>query len=288
MSMNTKTAFLIADADAATRSVFREVILELAPGALIIEAQDGAIALQKSEKQIFDLVIMDLSLPKLDGFKLYEKLRQLDVRIQPKKILILSEQYREDTVRDTVGDTPFLQKPCTADQIRQAIEKCISIKPAVNPTVDVEKILPFLNAAIKVFEITASTKVKREALYVRKEDHLGGDISALIGVQGKEIRGSLAISFEERTFLGLASRMLGEKYDTITNEIADAAGEICNQVFGVAKTEVNQKGWELRPALPSVVTGKGHQIRHFGNGPVIAVRFSSDLGGFTLEFSLNG
>lgn len=95
--------------------------------------------------------------------------------------------------------------------------------------------------------------------------------------------GSMAISFKKKTFLGIVNRMLGADYTDIDPEISDAAAELCNQVFGLTKTKLNQQGHEIQPAIPSVITGENHQIKHSTSAPVIAVEYSTEFGPFTIE-----
>jgi chemotaxis protein CheX len=44
-------------------------------------------------------------------------------------------------------------------------------------------------------------------------------------------------------------------------------------------------GRPLQAAIPSVIMGKGHQITHITNHPVVAIPFQTDNGGFTIEVS---
>jgi chemotaxis protein CheX len=81
--------------------------------------------------------------------------------------------------------------------------------------------------------------------------------------------------------------MLGEKITEITTENQDACAEICNQVFGMAKQVLNQSGYNIQPAIPSIVVGDNHRIRHVVDGICIAVEFSTEAGNFTVEAAVN-
>ena len=69
----------------------------------------------------------------------------------------------------------------------------------------------------------------------------------------------------------------------LNEEIADAVGELTNMISGQARRELDEIGKVFKAAIPSVVTGKRHTIRHYGNGPKIAIPFQTDGGEFTIE-----
>jgi chemotaxis protein CheX len=78
--------------------------------------------------------------------------------------------------------------------------------------------------------------------------------------------------------------MVGEKHDTITEELEDAAGELLNMIFGEAKTILNEKkGYTLEKAVPTIITGEKLSFRHRGTSPVIVLPFESAAGSFHIE-----
>lgn len=114
-----------------------------------------------------------------------------------------------------------------------------------------------------------------------------GDISGVIGIVSDAFQGSVVISFPEDTFLGVISRMLGEEYHKIDQEIIDGAGELTNMIFGQAKIVLNEKGYGIKTAIPSVVSGKDHSLAALTKGPVIVVPFTTEFGKFFVEIGLS-
>ena len=153
---------------------------------------------------------------------------------------------------------------------------------------DVEFINPFLSAAVKVLEIQASTKSEAGAVELKgKNQNPVCVVSGVIGITADAFNGSVVIGFPKETFLGIMSRMLGEEYTSISKDIVDGAGELTNIIFGQAKAELNQKGYGIKMAIPSVVSGVGHEIHGVTKGPVVVVPFKTDLGPFFIEISLS-
>lgn len=153
---------------------------------------------------------------------------------------------------------------------------------------DVGFINPFLDATLKVLEISAETQAKPGAVFVKKNNaELSGDISGVIGMVSDSFNGNVIITFPEQTFLNIISKMLGEEVLKIDQATADGAAELTNMIFGQAKVVLNEKGYGLKTALPSVITGRGHSFSSKAHGPVMVVPFDSTAGKFFVEIGLS-
>jgi chemotaxis protein CheX len=155
-------------------------------------------------------------------------------------------------------------------------------------TLDAKFIDPFLTSSLKVLELQAATKATPGSPF-RKEvgEKLHGDISGVIGLVADAFTGSVVISFPELTFLKIMSRMLGEEFTKLTSEIQDGAGELTNIIFGQAKVVLNEQGYNIQTALPSVIVGSDHSVITTGRTPRIVVPFNSDAGPFFIEICLS-
>lgn len=149
---------------------------------------------------------------------------------------------------------------------------------------DTEFIDPFLTAVIHVLNVQAGVTVIPGKVMVKKPDQVTmGDISGIIGIVSDSFNGSVIITFPEQTFLGVMTSMLGEECTELNKDIVDGAGELINIIFGQAKITLNEKGYGINTALPSVVTGKGHSLTSMTKGVVVVVEFSSTVGSFCVE-----
>ncbi len=153
-----------------------------------------------------------------------------------------------------------------------------------NSTMDTEFIDSFVTAAVHVLKVQASVDAKLGKSFLKKStDVISGDVSGIIGVVSDTFNGSVVITFPESTFLKVMSNMLGENYTKITQDIVDGAGELTNIIFGQAKIALNDKGYGIKTAIPSVVAGKNQMRSSQGRGSVIVVPFESSVGQFFLE-----
>lgn len=147
---------------------------------------------------------------------------------------------------------------------------------------NVEFINPFLKATTNVIQTMAFTECIPGKPYIKKESKAGGDVSGLIGITG-ETSGSLCISFSEACICSIVSNMFGEEIPSLNDEVADAVGEITNMISGDARRVLAEKGIVLEGAIPTVISGKDHTIKHLTNGPSVAVPFSTPSGDFLIE-----
>lgn len=99
--------------------------------------------------------------------------------------------------------------------------------------------------------------------------------------------GSVIISFPEKTFLAVMGGMLGETFTSINKDILDGAGEITNMIFGQAKIVLNDQGYGIKSALPSVISGREHSLNTITKGPIVVVPFKSAVGEFFVEICLS-
>lgn len=184
----------------------------------------------------------------------------------------LKEQGLEDTFK-------------TALDIQDAIG---SAQGKQKHTLDTEFINPFLTATMHVLKVQASQEVSAGKIYIKKpNDKTSGDISGIIGIVSDAFNGSVVISFPEATFLKIMSSMLGEEYTSLSQDIIDGAGELTNMIFGQAKIVLNEKGYGIKTAIPSVITGKDHSTNSLTHGPIVVVPFSGACGPFMVEICLS-
>ncbi|MCX7816624.1 MAG: chemotaxis protein CheX [Syntrophales bacterium] len=151
---------------------------------------------------------------------------------------------------------------------------------------NVEFINPFLEATIEVLKTMAFIEPKPGKPFLKKDNLAQGDISGIIGLAG-DARGSLALSFSESAILRIVSNMLGEEINNMNGDIRDAVGEITNMISGVARKKLEKAGYSIMAAIPTVVSGRNHSIRHVLGGPSIIIPFETEAGSFVVDVCIN-
>lgn len=109
---------LVADDALFTRKVLRE-ILE-AEGCEVIEATNGQEAIDKFQTERPDLVLLDISMPELDGLTTLHAIKEID---PDARVIMVSAMGQSSTVREALksGACDFVVKPFRPHQIRELI-----------------------------------------------------------------------------------------------------------------------------------------------------------------------
>lgn len=155
------------------------------------------------------------------------------------------------------------------------------------PKLDVKFFNPFVDGAINALKIQCSTEAKPGRLLIKKPGSVyPTEIAAVLGLMSPNFTGSLALCFPNTTFLGIMEKMLGEKYPEITKDLEDGAGELLNIIFGHAKTELNERGFAIEKAIPTIVRGSAIEISHLTPSPTLILQFDSEVGKFHIEMGM--
>jgi two-component system chemotaxis response regulator CheY len=93
-------------------------------GHKIVMAVDGMDALEKLPLQKVDLVITDLNMPNMDGYKLIESIRSFP-EYQNVPIIILSSLSKEEDIQEGLasGANSYLVKPFNTKRIQYEVTK---------------------------------------------------------------------------------------------------------------------------------------------------------------------
>ncbi len=152
---------------------------------------------------------------------------------------------------------------------------------------NVDYINPFLVTIINILSTMAQTEAKPGKPSVKEGSSAFGDVTGVIGLTGENVKGSFSITFTESSILSIASKMLGEKMDTLDGQIVDVVGEITNMVSGGARKLLAEQGNKFEMALPSTIMGKNHTIVHSAKNAVIVLPFETEDGDFFVEICLD-
>jgi DNA-binding response OmpR family regulator len=86
---------------------------------------DPELAISSFKPGLYDLVLIDIKMPKIDGFVLYERLKTVDPIV---KVCFLTAMYR-DEIREVkhcaLNKDLFVQKPITNEDLIREIKKRI-------------------------------------------------------------------------------------------------------------------------------------------------------------------
>ena len=111
-------AILVVDDDAAIRSLLAAVCRRVGYGC--DSAADGQVALEKIRSTIYDVILLDLMMPHLNGFQVIAALREMPVR---PAVIVMSAQgpKQTDPLQDDPVVTAVLTKPFDLDMLSSVL-----------------------------------------------------------------------------------------------------------------------------------------------------------------------
>ena len=127
---------LIVDDEAGIRDSLAGALSD--EGYSASSAESGEVCLERLRKGAFDVVLLDIWLPGIDGLETLERIRQLDN--PPEVIMISGHGTIETAVRATkLGAYDFLEKPLSLDKTLILVKNAIESKKLERENVDLKK-----------------------------------------------------------------------------------------------------------------------------------------------------
>ncbi|HYY49813.1 MAG TPA: response regulator [Nitrososphaeraceae archaeon] len=123
-----KKRILLVDDEHDNSSIFK-IGLEDA-GFEVNAYSDPKLALSAFKPYYYDLLILDIRMPKMDGYELYDKIRNKDDKVKV-CFLTASERYKEEHIPSFLssGSTDcFLIKPIKIDDLVKKVNEMIKQK----------------------------------------------------------------------------------------------------------------------------------------------------------------
>ena len=113
--------------------MFRHAVITLldSAGFGAIAVGDGAAALSELQKSQFDLVILDLGLPRISGLDVLAEIQKLEL---PPKVIVVSSDDTPATVLQAIRDRAYqyILKPAPPRTIVELAERVFA-KPSLRP-----------------------------------------------------------------------------------------------------------------------------------------------------------
>jgi twitching motility two-component system response regulator PilG len=123
-----KKKILVVEDSPTTRKV---VVLTLKQkGYALMEAQDGLEALSKIDEERPDLILLDIILPKMDGYKILSLIKEnKDLKDIPVIMLTSKDGFIDKCKGKLAGSTAYLTKPFEPKDLIKTVRKYIQGQP---------------------------------------------------------------------------------------------------------------------------------------------------------------
>ena len=98
-------------------------------GFVVDSYTDPTLALSNFKPGLYDLLLLDIRMPKMDGFELYQKMKEIDNNV---KICFLTaselfyEEYRRLDAYPSLDKAYFIQKPFRSEDLIHRLNEILS------------------------------------------------------------------------------------------------------------------------------------------------------------------
>jgi DNA-binding response OmpR family regulator len=90
---------------------------------------DPVLALNKFKRNFYDLLLLDIKMPKMNGFELYRELKKIEKRVKVCFITALTELYEYDKFKEEVSpkedERYFIPKPIENEDLIKRVNGII-------------------------------------------------------------------------------------------------------------------------------------------------------------------
>jgi DNA-binding response OmpR family regulator len=125
---HTKRRLFLVDDEQDVTSILCSVLQE--NGFEVVFFNDPLLALEHFKPRYYDLVILDIRMPKMNGFELYLQIKRKDKRVKVCFLTAVSEfeeyeQYKKDAY-PKLGERYFLAKPVSNDELIRRVNEMLT------------------------------------------------------------------------------------------------------------------------------------------------------------------
>lgn len=104
------------------------IALNRIDGLNVVEADDGLDGVKKLAADQFDIVVVDINMPVMDGLKLIKHIRSDAVHLDVPIIIVTTEGGDDDRMRaEQLGVQAYITKPVSAPQVIAKVKDLLGI-----------------------------------------------------------------------------------------------------------------------------------------------------------------
>lgn len=209
--MPEKIRILLSDDHTILRTGLRMLISAAGDLEVIGEAKDGEEAVSMTEALQPDVVLMDISMPKLDGIKATAEIKRKQPGV---KVLMLTMHENDEYLFRTIqaGGSGYVLKKAADDEVLDAIRHVASGGAFLRPAVTTKLVQDYLERVDKGEESDSYGKLterEREILRLIAEGHTNAQIAQMLVISVRTVESHRAHIMEK---LGIQTRAELVKY----------------------------------------------------------------------------
>jgi CheY-like chemotaxis protein/anti-sigma regulatory factor (Ser/Thr protein kinase) len=156
---------LVVDDEAVLRELYSEILG--GAGYEITTAADGMEALERLDQQEFDLVLMDIWMPRLNGLEVLSRLRE---RHTHARVIITTGDQTPGSLLTAIREQAYryLLKPCSPQQLLEAVRGAIEASGAP-PPIEIISAQPAWVELLVPCELDAAERIQEFLMHLKAD-----------------------------------------------------------------------------------------------------------------------
>jgi DNA-binding NarL/FixJ family response regulator len=186
--MTDSVRVLLVDDHTIVRQGLRRILEEKGMD-VVGEAEDGRRGLEMAKELAPDVVVMDISMPKLGGIEATRRVRK---EVPGAKVIILTIHFDENYIFKTLdaGASAYLVKETASEDLIEAIKTVMSgelyFSPRIPPAV-IKSYKKMVKSGKKADEFSRLTNREREILQLIAEGYTSRQIGEMLFISDKTV-----------------------------------------------------------------------------------------------------
>jgi len=165
-----KARILIVDDSNTKRSIYKDMMVK--EGYFVIEAVDGEDGIKKARSEFPDVIITDLAMPNMDGFKMVEMIKK-DERTKYVPVICVSATYKDIVSKmralNEIGAEEYFYMPENTDDLLLKVKVMLRVRHLYTELLEKNKQLKTFNTAavdreLRMVELKKKIKSLEEEL----------------------------------------------------------------------------------------------------------------------------
>ena len=154
--MGERARILVVDDDESVRKVLKTILEE--EGHVVDTAQNGKEAIKKSNAKFYNLALMDIRLPNMEGTKLLTAMKETTPKMV--KIIITGYPSLENAIEAVnKGADAYILKPFNMDKVLKEVREYLK-KQEEAKKYSQERVTEFIETRVKELEKETTTHKK--------------------------------------------------------------------------------------------------------------------------------
>lgn len=199
---------------------------------------------------------------------------------------IFPPNYKEALIKEKRFIVPLQCATTHSEKICSEITRYLGQKKA--QAYDAKVLASIVGCVSQVIEYYTNKRPAPGKAGLKKADVVPPFLTGISTLSGQEAQGFMALGVDKQFITSVATRVSGRPKSEVMEDITitkSVTSELCDQIFGKARVDLGELGYQLKVSLPTVLTADEQQkFAQKSAVPVLSIPFTLNNNNFFIDF----